>query len=53
MESWKKRAYRFIWEQRATELRRAIARYPNSDRYQIRVDELADLEAKLESLDAD
>ena len=53
METWKKKAYRFIWEQRANELRRAINRYPNSDRYQLRVDELADLESKLEALDAD
>lgn len=52
MELWMKRAKRFIWEQRATELRRAISRYPNSDYYQRRVDELNDLEEKLKTLES-
>lgn len=33
------KALRFILKQRIEELNRAIARYPNSDRYQLRVDE--------------
>lgn len=47
---WYIRARMFILEQRQVELERAIARYPNSDRYATRRIELAEIEAELNNL---
>jgi hypothetical protein len=48
---WYRRAYLFIYRQRAEELRKAIARYPNSERLQIRMEELSDIESKIEEFE--
>lgn len=50
MLEWQKRAYKFIWEMQIKELQSAIERYPNSERYQRRVDKLNELEEKLKAL---
>lgn len=47
---WYRRARRFILEQRQVELEKAIARYPNSERYAQRRNELAEIEAELNDL---
>jgi len=51
LEGWYIRARRFICEQRAKELKRAIAHFPNSDRLQLRKDELEDIEKELKELE--
>ena len=50
---WKRNALSFIYTQRREELRRAIARFPNSERLAKRVAEEEELTKKLEDLDKD
>lgn len=50
VEGWYRRARLFILEQRQVELKRAIIRYPNSDRFQLRTDELAEVEKEISEL---
>lgn len=50
VQAWYRRAKVFILEQRQVELKRSIDKYPNSDRYQTRVDELAEIEKELNEL---
>ena len=49
-QGWYRRARRFILEQRQTELKKSIARYPTSDRHSVRVLELAEIEEELKTL---
>lgn len=50
VQKWYIRARRFILEQRAEELRRAIVRYPSSDRYCSRKNELESIDEELKTL---
>jgi hypothetical protein len=50
MDKWERNAWSFIWTQKIDELRKAIARYPYSDRLQQRKTELEDLVRKLGKL---
>jgi hypothetical protein len=50
---WQRNALSFIYTQRREELRRAIARFPNSDRLAARVAEEEELTKKLEDLEAE
>lgn len=51
MQKWYIRARKFILEQRQAELKKAIGRYPNSDRYAVRVKELEEVEKDLSELE--
>ena len=44
------RAYKFVYEQRLAELKRAQQHWPDSDKYQQRQQEISDLESKIEQL---
>lgn len=50
---WQRRAFLFIWRQRRDELKKAIDRYPNSDRLEIRQTELTELESKIADYEAE
>jgi len=50
---WYRRAWLFIYRQRAEELRKALLRYPNSERYAKRLEELTDIESKIEEFEAE
>jgi hypothetical protein len=50
---WYRRARRFILQQRQTELQKAIKRYPLSERYQMRCEELLSIETELKELEAE
>jgi hypothetical protein len=50
---WQRRAWLFIWRQRRTELKKAIERYPYSERLEIRENELAEIEDKIAEYEAE
>lgn len=50
-EGWKRRAWKFIHEQRKQELLLAIARYPTSERLGLRKAELAEIEQELKEIE--
>lgn len=50
IESWYRRARVFLLKQRQIDLKKAIERHPNSDRLQLRTDELRDIEKELQEL---
>lgn len=51
MHKWERAAWRFIYTQRIEELEKAVRRYPDSDRFQKRKDELEEAKKKLADLD--
>lgn len=44
------RAYKFVYEQRLEELKKAQRHWPNSDKFESRQAEISELEDKLEKL---